>query len=96
MEQNYKNRFHRPYQSHRCLIEPFSGFKHLFSLLTNRFLKFYETLYYSDKAVIQNLRFFQEKDCRSTFAINIRNICRRNNVDNIFDCEKIWCEIFSN
>ena len=44
--------------------------------------------------MIQNLRFFQEKDCRSTFAINIRNICRRNNVDNIFDCEKFGVKYF--
>ena len=86
--------FNLPYQTHRYLLEPFSGFKHLFSLLTNRFLKFYETLYYSDKAIIQNLRFFQENDCRSTFTINIRNICRRNNVDNIFDCEKNGVKYF--
>ena len=83
-----------PHQTHRYLLEPFSGFRHLFSLLTNRFLKFYATIYHSDKAIIQNLRLIQESDCRSTFAINIRNICRSNNVNNIFDCKKNGVKYF--
>ena len=79
--------FNLPYRTHRYLLEPYSGFTHLFSLLTNRFLKFYETLFYWDKNVIRNLRIIQENDCRSTFGINIRNICMRNNTENILIAE---------
>ena len=86
--------FNLPYRTHRYLLEPYSGFTHLFSLLTNRFLKFYETLFYSDKNVIRNLRIIQENDCRSTFGINIRNICMRNNTENIFDCQKFGVKYF--
>ena len=41
--------FNLPYCTHRYLLEPYSGFSHLFTMLTNRFLKFYETLYLSEK-----------------------------------------------
>ena len=69
-------------------IEPVSEFKHLFTLLTNRFLKFYFTLFLSNKNIIRNLRRIQEKDCRSDFGSNIRNICRFNGTTNIFACLK--------
>ena len=80
--------FNLPYCTHRYLLEPYSGFSHLFTMLTNRFLKFYETLYLSEKNVIYNLRICQENDCRSTFGQNVRNICLKNNVDALFLCKK--------
>ena len=50
------------------------------------FLKFYGTLFLSSKNIISNLRKIQEKDCRSSFGSNIRNICRFNDTYNIHDC----------
>ena len=79
--------FNLPYCTHRYLLEPYSGFSHLLTMLTNRFLKFYKTLYFSEKNVISNLRICQENDCRSTFGQNVRNICLKNNVDTIFECK---------
>ena len=80
--------FGLPRDTHHCLIEPVSAFKHLFTLLTNRFLKFYFTIFLSNKNIIRNLRRIQEKDCRSDFGSNIRNICRLNGTTNIFACLK--------
>ena len=80
--------FNLPYCTHRYLLEPFSGVTHLQTMLTNRFLKFYETLYLSEKQVISNLRLVQENDCRSTFGLNVRNICLKNNCNNIGECKK--------
>ena len=78
--------FDLPRRTHRCLLEPVTEYRHLFTLLTNRFLKFYGTLFLSSKNIISNLRKIQEKDCRSNFGSNIRNICRFNDTYNIHDC----------
>ena len=86
--------FDLPYRTHRYLLEPVTGFHHIFTLLINRFLKFYSTLFNSDKKVISNLRLCQEKDCRSTFGLNIRNITLANNTFNIFDCERFSIKYF--
>ena len=75
--------FDLPRCTHRCLLEPVTEFKHLFTLLTNRFLKFYCTLFLSGKNIISNLRRIQEKDCRSNFGSNISRICRLNDTTNI-------------
>ena len=80
--------FNLPPMSHRYLIEPLSGFPHVFTMLTNRFLKFYNTLYFSPKKVINNLRLIQEVDSRSNFGNNIRNICYLNNTFDMFQCRK--------
>ena len=80
--------FELPCRTHRYLLEPLSEFKHLFTLLTNRFIKFYCTLFFCDKDIISNLRRIQESDCRSNFASNIRNICRLNNTTHILFCQK--------
>ena len=80
--------FELPRRTHRYLLEPLSEFKHLFTLLTNRFIKFYCTLFFCDKDIISNLRRIQESDCRSNFASNIRNICRLNNTTHILFCQK--------
>ena len=63
--------FDLPRSTHRCLLKPVPEFKHLFTLLTNRFLKFYRTLFLSDKKIISNLRRIQENDCHSNFGSNI-------------------------
>ena len=86
--------FNLPSCTHRYLLEPFSGFTHVLPMLTNRFLKFYNTLYFSDKHAVANLRLCQENDCRSIFGLNIRNICRRNNTENIMDCRKYAVKYF--
>ena len=83
-----------PYRTHRYLLEPFSGFTHVFTFLTNRFLKFYETLSNSEKISIKNLLHFQEKDCRSNFGLNVRNICLKNNAVNILDCKRFAVKYF--
>ena len=84
----------RKNSTHRYLLDPFSGFTHVLPMLTNRFLKFYNTLYFSDKNAVSNLRLCQENDCRSTFGLNIRNICLRNNAANIFECKKYAVKYF--
>ena len=73
-----RNIFKLPNCTHRFLIEPVSEFPHLKCMLTNRFIKFYNNLYYSDKTVINNLRNIQERDARSTFGANILNLCLSN------------------
>ena len=83
-----RNVFGLSTRTHRFLIEPYSEFTHLFTLLTNRFLKFYDTLYLCDKDVISNLRKCQENDCRSDFGLNIRNICQLNDTFDIRQCCK--------
>ena len=83
-----RNVFNLPRRSRRCLIEPLSGFPHVMTMLTNRFLKFYDTLYFSPKEVISNLRREQENDCRSSFGSNIRNISILNNNCDIRQCNK--------
>ena len=80
--------FDLPYCTHRYLLEPYSGFTHVLTLLTNRFIKFYNTLYVSCKNIVSNLRLCQEKDCRSNFGLNIRNICLWNDSLSILDCKK--------
>ena len=86
--------FNLPRCTHRNLLEPVTDFKHLFTLLTNRFLKFYSTLYQSGKKIISNLRRIQEKDCRSNFGSNIKNICRCNNTTDILACAKDSVQYF--
>ena len=86
--------FDLPYRTHRYLLEPFSGFHHIYTLLNNRFLKFYSTIFMSNKKVISNLRLCQENDCRSTFGSNIKNICLINDTLNILDCKKFSVKYF--
>ena len=75
-----RNIFQLPSRTHRYLIEPVSCSPHLFPRLTNRFIKFYNNLYNSDKCVINNLRCVQERDLRSTFGCNISKLSKTNNI----------------
>ena len=70
-----RNIFELPLCTHRYLIEPLSEFKHIFTLLVNRFINFYNILKQSDKLIVNNLRIIQENDMRSTFGRNLHNIC---------------------
>ena len=76
-----RNVFQLPACTHTYLIEPISETPHLFTVLINRFIKFYYSLCASDKLLIRNLRIIQENDTRSTFGSNLRNICLRTGVD---------------
>ena len=86
--------FNLPFCTHRYLLEPYSGFTHVLTMLTNRFMKFYNTLYASCKNVISNLRRCQENDCRSNFGLNIRNICLFNDTLDILECKKYSVKYF--
>ena len=81
--------FQLPKCTHRYFIEPISETPHLFTVLVNRFIKFYKNLCVSDKMLIQNLRTIQEIDTRSTFGSNLRNICLSTGCDllNISDAK---------
>lgn len=70
-----RNIFNLPRCSHRYLIEPISESPHLKCILTNRFIKFYNSIYNSDKLVIKNLCSVQQRDARSTFGANILKLC---------------------
>lgn len=83
-----RNIFNLPRCSHRYLIEPVSQCPHLKCMLTNRFIKFYNTLYNSDKLVINNLRSIQQSDARSTFGANILKLCISNNDFNPLNLNK--------
>ena len=76
-----RNLFNLPRCTHRYLLEPVSETPHLMSMLTNRFIKFYNSLYYSVKPIVKNLRIIQEKDMRSTFGMNVYNMCKINNTN---------------
>ena len=86
--------FNLPMCTHRYLLEPYSGFTHVLTLLTNRFMKFYNTLYFSSKNIISNLRLCQERDCRSIFGLNIQNICLHDDTLNIRQCQKYSVKYF--
>ena len=83
-----RNIFNLPKRSHRYLIEPVSEFPHLKCMLTNRFMKFFLSLYNSDKTVIKNLVNTQFRDARSTFGANVLNLCIYNNDFNPFNFSK--------
>ena len=76
-----RNIFELPLCTHRYLIEPLSEFNHIFTLLVNRFINFYNIIKQSDKLIVNNLRLSQENDMRSTFGRNLHNICFKAKVD---------------
>ena len=83
-----RNVFNLPQQTHRYLIEPISETHHVFSMLTNRFIKFFLRLYSSDKLVIRNLCQLQLFDMRSTFGSNILHICLAQKILNPLNMRK--------
>ena len=63
-----------PYATHRNLIEPLSGEKHVKLILIKRFLGFMEKIANSGKAALQMLMLEAKKDARSVTGSNYRNI----------------------
>ena len=83
-----RNVFNLPFRTHRYLIEPISGINHLKTMLTDRFIKFYDSILNCDKNITRNLAILQAKDCRSDFGRNIYNICREKGVQFFKDISK--------
>lgn len=69
--------------AHRYLIEPVSNTPHLKTKLSDRFLKFYLSLYNCDKPIVRHLKDIQENDFRSDFGMNVRTICNLSGVKNM-------------
>ena len=63
-----------PYATHRNLIEPLTGEKHVKLILIRRFLGFMEKITNSGKAALQMLMLEAKKDARSDTGSNYRNI----------------------
>ena len=83
-----------PYGTHRALIEPLTGEKHLKKILLSRFLGFMEKIKKSGKKGVRMLMETAMKDVRSVTGSNYRNLMLllgKTSVDEVFkeDVEKI-------
>lgn len=83
-----------PYGTHRALIEPLTGEKHLKKILLSRFLGFMEKIKKSGKKGVRMLMETAMKDVRSVTGSNYRNIMLllgKTSVDDVFkeDVENI-------
>ena len=72
-------------QTHRYLIEPISGIKHVKFSLLKRFLKFTTALSVSSKHPVKVLFDVVNCDCSSSTGSNLRRIMRLTGKDNIND-----------
>ena len=63
-----------PYATHRGLIEPLSGTKHLKRILIKRFLQMISKIRISSKSILKTLLRAIEMDTRSTTGKNLREI----------------------
>ena len=63
-----------PYGTHRYLIEPLSGVKHVKKVLVNRFLSFMEKISVSAKKAVKMLMETSKKYLRSVTGQNFREI----------------------
>ena len=63
-----------PYDTHRCLIEPLTGIKHVKKLLISRFLGFMDNIAKNEKEAIKMLMNIAKKDVRSVTGRNYREI----------------------
>ena len=63
-----------PYPTHRYLIEPLTGEKHMNKVLISRYLGFMEKIGSSNKRAIKMLMEIARKDVRSITGQNYRNI----------------------
>ena len=73
--------FNIPRESHRYLIQPISGQKHLKVQLLKRFKNFVKILNGCNKPHLRYLAQLQENDMRSTYGRNCRNLCNDANVN---------------
>ena len=81
-----RNVYNLPRCTHCFFIEPISEHRHLQTILTNRFIKFYKSLVNSNKVIIRNLLRLQERDWRSSFGFN----CGKLNIVNNYCEPKFW------
>ena len=63
-----------PYATHRSLIEPLTGEKHVKKILLSRFLGFMEKIEKSGKKALRMLKDTSMKDVRSVTGSNYRSI----------------------
>ena len=63
-----------PYETHRCLIEPLTGAKHVKKILIRRFLGFMENIDKCEKKAIKMLMETAKGDVRSVTGRNFREI----------------------
>ena len=63
-----------PYSTHRGLIEPLSGRKHIKRIFIKRFIDFILKIRMSKKPVLKTILSAIETDTRSTTGSNLRNI----------------------
>ena len=61
-------------RTHRYLIEPVSGLKHIKISIMKRLLKFADTLSSTGKEAVKNVFNTVARDCRSTMGKNVRLI----------------------
>ena len=62
-----------PYATHRCLIEPLTGERHVKKVLISRYLGFMEKISSSNKRAVKMLMETAKKDVRSITGHNFRN-----------------------
>ena len=65
-----------PYATHRCLIEPLSGKRHIKLVLIKRFISFMDKIDKSPKSALKMLKSEALKDVRSVTGTNFRGIMR--------------------
>ena len=63
-----------PYATHRCLIEPLTGERHVKKVLVSRYLGFMEKIASSGKKAVKMLMEISKKDVRTITGQNYRNI----------------------
>ena len=56
-----RNVINRPFNTHRYLIEPISGVNHLKTKLTDRFIKFHDSILKCEKNITRNIARFYNK-----------------------------------
>ena len=75
-----------PYSTHRGLIEPLSGRKHLKRVIIRRFLQFIASINASSKPVLKTILDVTKSDTRATTGKNLREImilAKKHSIDDI-------------
>ena len=75
--------FDLPYDTHRCLIEPITGTRHVRIILMKRFLSFTEQIQKSQKQLPKQMLNIIRRDVRSTTGSNLRQILLHTNKDHV-------------
>ena len=79
-------------KTHRFLIEPLSGTKHVKRSIFKAFMSFVKKLQFSPKQVVRDVFLLIKEDCRSTTGSNIRNIYLDCAVDQVRPFAKVDIE----